>query len=144
MSDLQAIAAELRQQSEQGTWHEALIPHLAGTIEVCHHPDAAPTDGSVSAEALTDMMRGEHLRAIMPDERQVAEEITVDGDAITAVQRLQGTLVDGTMIDIPLTQKFTFSGGKLVGIDHYTDPADTKVLMEKAAALMAQAQQPSS
>ncbi len=135
MSDLDAIAAELQVQFDNGTWHEALIPHLADTIEVRHHP-VQPGDGPIAGSEYAVLMRGEHLREFMPDERQIAEKITVDGDVITAAQRFVGTLVDGTKIDMPLSQTFTFADGKLAAIDHYTDPADTADLMAKVGKAM--------
>lgn len=140
MFDLDAIATELQVQFDNGTWGEALIPHFADTLEVYHHPEVQPGDGPISGADYAALMRGEHLKAVMPDERQVAEWITVDGDVITAEQRLQGTLLDGTTIDMPLTQTFTFADGTLVGIDHFTDPADTADLMAKVGKAMEQLQ----
>lgn len=136
MSDLDAIAAEFQVQFDNGTPYEALIPHLAETVEVRHHPDLQPGDGPIAGSEYAELMRGEHLRSVMPDERQIAEKISVDGDVITAAQRFVGTLVDGTKIDMPLSQTFTFADGKLAAIDHYTDPADTADLMAKVGKAM--------
>jgi hypothetical protein len=143
MSELDDVAKELQEQFDQGTWYEALIPHFADVIDVAHHPKPGHTDGPTAAPDLIANMRGDHFGPVLRASRQVAERISVEGNAITAVQTMVGEFHDGTEIRVPLTQVFTFRDGRLVNIDHYTNPADTDALMAAMAAA-AEAAKPSA
>jgi|SRR5271155_620522 len=143
MADLDAVAGELKAHFDAGTWYEALIPHFAETIEVEHHPNRAETDGPTAGTVLAENMRGAHFGDLLRDARQELVSLDVAPDSITASQELRGILQNGTELRLPLKQKFTFADGKMVGLDHYTDPADTDALMEafrQAAAKQAESE----
>jgi hypothetical protein len=142
MTDLQEVATALRAAFDAGPWWEALIPHLADTVDLVHYPDRLPIDGPTPAATIADRMRGDFLTAALRDGHQVADAITVEGDAIKAAQRVIGTLPDGTAVSVPLTQAFTFADGRIVRVDISADPADTAPIMQALAQAQAQSGPP--
>ena len=139
MSNLQAIAEDLRVQFAAGTWYEALIPHLADSIDIAHRPTPAPDDGPTTAAALAATMRDNHAGVGFHDARQTLEDLAVDGNTITAAQVLTASLADGSPIRVRLTQKFLFRDDAMVGLEHHANEADVEAAMRAVAASAAPA-----
>jgi ketosteroid isomerase-like protein len=80
------------------------------------------------------MMRGEPFAPVLRDVRREAEAVRVDGDAVVAVMTMIGTMEDGREVRIPLTQKFGFADGRIVTLDHETDPSITGPIQQAVHA----------
>ena len=124
MTDIAAVAKTLEEGFSRGAPYEGLVPHLAETVDIVHHPDRSPNDGPTPRETVIRMFR-EGPNGLGSKVRQTLKRLAVDGERISAEQDFSVDL-NGKTFDIPLTQVFTFRDGAMVGLGHYPDPAASR------------------
>jgi ketosteroid isomerase-like protein len=134
MTDLNEVAKELEAAFAAGAYHEALIPHLAETIEVHHHPTPGPGDGPSPGAGMAAMMRGDPFAPVLTKLHREAKSVSVDGDTLVVDMTMIGTAEDGSEVRVPLLQRFGFADGRIVSLDHFTDPAITDPIMKAVHA----------
>ena len=111
-----------------GDASEVLVPLYTDPICIEHAP-AMQMDGPMPLAAVLAGMRAEReaFGKAIPDLRRESTYAAKD-DSIVALQRMQGTLADGTRLDTSIRLTYLFQGGSIVKIIAGIDPASASVL----------------
>jgi hypothetical protein len=118
------IADELRAATgDVVKTQDVLGRYFAEQIELRHVPPH-PSDGRIASRLLVEVARREvaAVDRALPD-RVADGDVTVEGDAIRVQNRTQGTLADGSRIDVRTDTRFTVAGGAIVGLESNMDAA---------------------
>ena len=118
------IADELRAASgDVVKTQEVMARRFAEQIELRHVPPH-PSDGPMPSRVLVEVARREvaAVERALPD-RVTDGDVTVVGDAIRVQNRTQGTLSDGTRIDVRTDTRFTVADGAIVALESNMDAA---------------------
>jgi ketosteroid isomerase-like protein len=118
------IAEELRAaEGDVVKTQEVLARRFAEQIELRHVPPLE-SDGPIAARLFVEVA-GREVAAVeraLPD-RVTDGDVTVDGDVIRVQNRTQGTLSDGTSVDVRTDTRFTVADGEIVGLESNMDAA---------------------
>jgi hypothetical protein len=118
------VADELRAASGVGGAQEVLARRFAEAVELRHDPPS-PSDGPIPGALLAEVSRRE-VEAVgraLRDRVDGESEVTVDGDVIHLRGRTQGTLHDGSTIDVRTSTRFTVAKGEIVALQSEMDAA---------------------
>jgi hypothetical protein len=125
-SDIGEIAAAMRAAGADRTKSRELLASLyADTVELQHDPPGTG-DGSVPARMLIALAEQEvaAMERALPDSAAHPLEVSVDGDRLRMRGRVEGTLADGTRVDVMTNTVFTVAGGRIVGLRSEMTPED--------------------
>jgi len=118
------IAEELRAASgDVVKTQEVMARRFAEHIELRHVPPLE-SDGPIAARLLVEVARREvaAVERALPD-RVTDGDVAVVGDVIRVQNRTQGTLSDGTSVDVRTDTRFTVADGAIVGLESNMDAA---------------------
>jgi hypothetical protein len=116
------IAQQLAATADpEGSWR-ALTRLFAKEVELRHDPPA-PTDGPIPGALLAQISQREveALSRAVPNATHDPPEITVEGNAIRIRRRTQGSLPDGTPVDLRTNTLFSIAEGRVVALQSDMD-----------------------